>query len=170
MARADAEGYAQASDARLTELLRTGTATAYPALRELRDLVRGIHPAVLSDRGLDAALSALAARNPVPVAISVDLGERPPFSIETAAYFVVAEALANVAKHSRASSCAVRVARRDGVLQVEVTDDGVGGADPGQGTGLVGLERRVRALDGRLVVESPAGAGTRLRAEIPCAS
>jgi signal transduction histidine kinase len=138
------------------------------ALRELRDLVRGVYPGILSDRGLDAALSALAARSPVPVELSVDVGVRPPATVEAAAYFVVAEALANVAKHSAATACAVHVTRANGTLEVVVEDDGHGGADPAAGTGLAGLERRVRALDGTLTVEGLGPAGTRLRAEIPC--
>jgi signal transduction histidine kinase len=143
---------------------------AKTALRELRDLVRGIHPAVLADRGLSAALSAIAARSPVPVRVRVELDERLPVSVETAAYFVVTEGLANIAKHSDASQATVSVDRHDGVVEVEVADDGVGGADPAAGSGLVGLERRLSALDGSLAVSSPEGGGTILRAEIPCAS
>jgi signal transduction histidine kinase len=140
------------------------------ALAELRELARGIHPALLADRGLDAALPALAGRSAVPVELVSVPGERLPPPVETAAYFVVAEALTNVAKYAHASRAEVSVARENGRAVIEVRDDGVGGADPESGSGLRGLADRVGALDGRLVVESPAGEGTRVRAEIPCAS
>lgn len=140
------------------------------ALAELRELVRGVHPVVLTDRGLDAAISALAARSPVPVSLDVDPGGRLSRELEAAAYFVVAESLANVAKHARAEHVWVRIARREGRLEVEVRDDGEGGVEIGAGTGIAGLERRVEALDGTLAVESPVGQGTLVRAEIPCAS
>jgi signal transduction histidine kinase len=140
------------------------------AITELRELVRGIHPAVLADRGLDAALSALAARCPVAVELQVDLPERPPPAIEATAYFVVGEALTNVAKHSRARSVLVRVSRRGPTLAVEVTDDGVGGAVVHRAGGLAGLADRVRAVEGTLRLASPAGGPTTLLAELPCAS
>jgi signal transduction histidine kinase len=143
---------------------------AKTALAELRDLVRGIHPAILSDRGLDAALSAVAARTPVPVSVQVELDRRLPAALEATAYFVVSEALANVAKHSGATRSTVRIARRDGMLTIAVSDDGRGGADPGQGSGIAGLERRVRALDGTLGVTSPDGGPTTVYAELPCGS
>ena len=136
-------------------------------LAELRDLVRGIHPAVLTDRGLDAAISAIAGRSPVPVSVDVELEERPPEGVESAAYFVVVEALTNVAKHSGATEARVTVRRTGNDLVVEVVDDGTGGADPAAGTGLAGLRDRLAALDGRLVVDSPPGGPTRVRAEIP---
>jgi signal transduction histidine kinase len=139
------------------------------ALEELRELARGIHPAVLSDRGLAPALETLAARSPVPVEIYAP-AERLPESVEAAAYYVVSEALANVVKYAQASNAAVRVEPLNGTLRVEVTDDGVGGADATRGTGLRGLADRVSALDGRLEVESPPGEGTRVRAEIPLPS
>jgi signal transduction histidine kinase len=142
---------------------------AKTTLAELRELVRGVHPAILADRGLDAALSALAARSPVPVTVEAAVG-RLPAAVESAAYFVVAEALANVAKHSGASRCDVRARALDGKLVVEVSDDGRGGATVGAGSGLLGLEDRVRALDGTLRVASPAGGPTILVAELPCAS
>jgi len=142
---------------------------AKTTLAELRELVRGVHPAILADRGLDAALSALAARSPVPVTVEADVG-RLPTAVESAAYFVVAEALANVAKHSDASWADVRARVLDGSLVVEVTDDGRGGARIGAGSGLLGLEDRVRALDGTLRVASPAGGPTILVAEVPCGS
>jgi signal transduction histidine kinase len=138
------------------------------ALEELRELARGIHPAVLSDRGLDAALETLARRAPLPVELNRESHERLPESIELAAYFVVSEALTNVAKYADASHAQVNVARRNGKLLVEVTDDGVGGADPHNGTGLRGLADRLAVIEGRLEVDSPPGAGTTVRARIPC--
>ena len=138
------------------------------ALEELRELARGIHPAVLSDRGLSAALEALVARSPLPVDLRLE-DERLPEPVEAAAYYVVSEALANVTKYSEASSVAVSIARVNGRALVEIADDGVGGADPSRGSGLRGLVDRVEALDGSLFVDSAPGAGTRIRAEIPCA-
>ncbi len=142
------------------------------ALTELRNLARGIHPAILTDRGLDAALSAQAALSPIPVEISVDLGpERPPVAVESTAYFVVAEALTNATKHAAAQRLQVRVFRAgDGVVIVEIEDDGVGGATIGPGGGLEGLTTRVATVDGILSVSSPRGGPTILRAELPCAS
>jgi signal transduction histidine kinase len=139
------------------------------ALEELRELARGIHPAVLTDRGLEAALEALAERAPLPVSLDEMPAERLPAPVEAAAYFVVAEALTNVAKYAGASSAEVRIARDHGYAVVEVRDDGVGGADPAVGTGLRGLADRLAALDGRLEVHSPEGEGTIVRAEVPCA-
>jgi signal transduction histidine kinase len=139
------------------------------ALEELRELARGIHPAVLSDRGLDAALETLARRAPLPVELNHESHERLPESVELAAYFVVSEALTNVAKYADASHATVNVARGNGKLLVEVTDDGVGGADPDKGTGLRGLADRLAVIEGRLEVDSPPGAGTTIRAKIPCA-
>ena len=138
------------------------------ALEELVELARGIHPSVLSDRGLDAALEGLAIRAPLPVELSSVAGDRLPQRVESAAYFVVAEALTNVAKYSGAAHAAVKVVRTDGQVLVEVTDDGVGGADPSKGSGLRGLLDRVSALDGRLEVDSEEGSGTTVRAVIPC--
>jgi signal transduction histidine kinase len=140
------------------------------ALAELRNLARGIHPAILTDRGLDAALSALAARSPVPVEISVDLGARPPVAVESTAYFVVAEALTNAAKHSGATRLGVRVRREANLVVVEVEDDGVGGARIEPGGGLEGLTTRVATVDGTLTVSSPTGGPTIVRGELPCAS
>jgi signal transduction histidine kinase len=137
------------------------------ALAELRELARGIHPGVLSDHGLEPALAALADRAPLPVEVEAAVG-RLPQAVESAAYFTVAEALTNVAKYAHAQAASVSVASVNGHLLVEVRDDGVGGADPARGTGLRGLADRVAALGGRLDVDSPAGAGTVLRAEIPC--
>jgi PAS domain S-box-containing protein len=139
------------------------------ALAELRELARGIHPAVLSERGLGPALEVLAHRAPLPVDVVSDLGSRLPAPVEAAAYYVVSEALANVAKYAQASAVQVRVARLDETAVIEISDDGVGGADARNGSGLRGLADRVEALHGRLAVESPHGCGTRLLAEIPCA-
>jgi PAS domain S-box-containing protein len=137
------------------------------ALAELRELARGIHPAVLTDRGLPAALEALAARAQLPVELSTSLDGPLPGPVEAAAYYVVSEALANVAKYADASVVQVRAERQNGRVLVEVADDGIGGADPLAGSGLRGLADRIEALDGRLEVDSPVGAGTRVRAVIP---
>jgi signal transduction histidine kinase len=137
------------------------------SLSELRELARGIHPAVLTDHGLEPALQALASRAPVPVEVKADPDERLPGNVESAAYFVVSEALANVAKYAQATEAAVAVRRTDGRVTVDVTDDGIGGADVTRGSGLRGLADRVAALDGTLSLESPVGGGTHLHAEIP---
>jgi signal transduction histidine kinase len=150
-------------------LLEEARAGAEEALRELRDLARGIHPPVLTDRGLEAALAALVARSPLEVDLDVDLPVRPPAAQETAAYFVAAEALANASKHAEASRVAIRVREIDGTLVVRVEDDGRGGADPA-GRGLRGLAQRVEALDGSLRVASPAGGPTVVEAVMPCGS
>jgi signal transduction histidine kinase len=142
---------------------------AKEALAELRNLVRGVHPPVLSDRGLDAALSGLAALSPVPVTVRVDLKARPPASVEAIAYFVVAEALTNVAKHAHASRAEVTVSRSGDQLALVIYDDGVGGADPA-GQGLSGLAARVAGVDGRLWVTSPAGGPTSVEVVLPCGS
>jgi signal transduction histidine kinase len=139
------------------------------ALEELRELARGIHPAVLTDRGLGTALQTLANRAPVPVELGELPDERLPQAVELAAYFVVAEALTNVAKYAGASHATVHVQRDNGRVVVEVADDGVGGADPGRGTGLRGLADRLAVIEGRLDVESEQGHGTTVRARIPCA-
>ena len=139
------------------------------ALNELRELARGIHPAILTDRGLGPALEALAGRAPLPVAVTNELDDRLPPPVEAAAYYVVAESLTNIAKYAGASAVEVRVSRRHTVARVEVVDDGCGGADASRGSGLRGLADRVEALDGRLGVESPPAAGTRVWAEIPVA-
>ena len=156
--------------ARAKDLVIGAHEAAKLAIVELRDLARGIHPAVLSDRGLDAALSALAAGSPVPVDVSVEVAVRPPASTEATAYFVVAEALTNAMKHAKASKIDVAVRRSGDRLTVQVRDDGVGGATFVEGSGLTGLRDRVRALDGEIRVLSPAGGPTVLLAEIPCAS
>jgi signal transduction histidine kinase len=136
-------------------------------LDELRELARGIHPAVLTDRGLGPALEALVNRAPVPVELTALPDERLAGPVEAAAYYVVAEAVTNVAKYARASHVEVSVTRSNGHATVTVADDGVGGADASRGTGLRGLADRLEALDGRLDVDSPAERGTRISAEIP---
>ena len=137
------------------------------ALEELRELARGLHPAMLTDRGLRAAVEMLAARAPIPVEIAEIPDERLPEPVEAAAYYLIAEALTNVAKYAHASTVRARVAAADGNVVVEVSDDGVGGADPPAGSGLRGLADRVEALGGSLKVISPHAAGTVVRAEIP---
>jgi signal transduction histidine kinase len=137
------------------------------ALAELRELARGLHPQILTEEGLGAAIGSLADRSSIPVRVAVEPDARLPSAVEATAYFVVAEALTNVAKYARATSASVAVARANGSLVIEVSDDGVGGASPSDGSGLLGLEDRVSALGGSLRIESPAGAGTRLHAEIP---
>jgi PAS domain S-box-containing protein len=137
------------------------------ALEELRELARGLHPAVLTDRGLRAAVETLAGRAALPVEITEIPDERLPEPVEAAAYYLIAEAVTNVTKYARASMVRVQVAESDGSVVVEVADDGIGGADPATGSGLRGLADRVEALGGSLEVSSPVGSGTRLRARIP---
>ena len=139
------------------------------SLEELRAIARGIHPAVVSGHGLAVALESLAARATVPVRLTVEPDVRMPERLEVAAYYVVSESLANVAKHAHASSAIVEVAGASGQVVVEVVDDGVGGADTERGSGLRGLADRVEALGGRLRIWTPHGGGTRVRAEMPCA-
>jgi signal transduction histidine kinase len=136
------------------------------ALEELRELARGLHPAVLSERGLRAAVETLAGRAPLPVEVDI-LANRLPEQVEAAAYYLIVEALTNVTKYARASSVRIGVSASDNVVVVEIKDDGVGGADSAAGTGLRGLADRVEALGGSLEVVSPAGGGTALRAEMP---
>jgi len=152
---------------RAGELLAEARLGAEHALRELRDLARGIHPPVLADRGLEAALASLASSTPLRVGLSVHVSPRPAPAVESAAYFVAAEALANAAKHARAQRVDITVVRDTDALELEVRDDGVGGADPA-GSGLRGLRRRVEALDGSLTITSPRGGPTTIRAELPC--
>jgi signal transduction histidine kinase len=150
------------------ELLAEADDELRAAYDELRELARGIHPAVLTEQGLAAALNSLRARSPVPVTIAATPEDRAAGPPEAAAYFLVSEALANITKYAHASRVEIRVAYDDGRLYVDVDDDGVGGADPSRGSGLHGLADRVHALDGKLELESPPGRGTRLHAEIPC--
>jgi signal transduction histidine kinase len=140
------------------------------AIGELRNLARGIHPAVLTDRGLDAALSALAARSPIAVRLDVSLSERPPASVEATAYFIVAEALTNAARYARASAIDVHVHGERDRLHIEVRDDGVGGAEERPGGGLAGLADRASSVEGSLRITSPAGGPTVIAAELPCGS
>jgi signal transduction histidine kinase len=162
--------HAGAEPAQVAALVDRAHEEAKRAVVELRELVRGIHPAVLTDRGLDAALSALAARSPVPVSVDVTMTARPPAPVEATAYFVVAEALANIAKHSHASRAAVTVRRDADRLTIDVTDDGVGGAVVVPGGGLAGLADRVASAEGRWRLASPAGGPTHLAVELPCGS
>lgn len=150
-------------------LVRSARQEAGAAIAELRDLARGIAPPLLAERGLIAAIQALAARSSVDVTLSATLAEPAPPVIERAAYFVVAESLTNVVKHAPGAHATVSLLASDGALWVEVADDGPGGADP-EGSGLVGLRRRVEALDGHLSVTALEPTGTRVRAELPCAS
>jgi len=137
------------------------------ALQELRDLARGLHPAALTDHGLDVALESLAARATVPVSLEVSLPGRPARAVEVAAYYVISEALTNIAKYANADRARVSVSDHAGELLVEVSDDGVGGADPSRGSGLQGLADRVGALGGRLVISGARDGGTVVRARIP---
>ena len=155
------------SPARAEELLEASREELMQALEELRELARGIHPAVLTDRGLEAALEALAGRAALPVEIDCIQDVELPPPVEAAAYYVVSEALANITKYAGASAVKVSIGQVDGYALVEVVDDGVGGADPTRGSGLSGLSDRVSSLNGKLVIDSPPGAGTRIRAEIP---
>ena len=141
---------------------------AKEALAELRALVRGLHPAVLDDRGLDAALSGIAARAPLPVKLAVDMPERASPTVEAVAYFVASECLANIARHAAATQADVDVRRAAGLLRIVITDDGIGGADPARGTGLASLARRARSVDGTMHIDSPRGGPTVVTVELPC--
>lgn len=152
------------------ELLDQAHQDAKDSITGLRNVIRGVHPAVLSDRGLDAALSSVAARSPVPVRLDVDLSERPSPTAEAVAYFVVSEALTNVARHAQATHVTVHVEREADRLLVSVADDGRGGATGHPGSGLAGLRDRVQAVDGTFRLTSPPGGGTTLTVEVPCAS
>jgi signal transduction histidine kinase len=137
---------------------------------ELRNLARGIHPAVLTDRGLDAALSALAARSPIPVRLDVELAERLPASVEATAYFIVAEALTNAARYANATAVDVHVRQNGDSVRVEISDNGVGGAVERPGGGLAGLADRASSVEGSFEITSPVGGPTVVLAELPCAS
>jgi signal transduction histidine kinase len=152
------------------ELLAEARQRTGQALAELREVVRGIHPPVLADRGLEGAVRALALANPLPTEVEVDIPGRLPAPVESAAYFAVAETLGNVIKHSQATRSWVRLRYADGRLVMVVGDDGRGGADPGNGTGLLGIRRRLAAFDGTLVVTSPPGGPTIVTMELPCES
>jgi signal transduction histidine kinase len=162
-----AEQQARSDPQAAEELVRRARENAGQALVELRELARGMRPALIAERGLGEAVKALVARSALPATADVQLDGALPATVETAAYYVVAEALTNAAKHASATSAAVRLSRVDDRLVVEVSDDGVGGADP-SGGGLTGLRSRVAALDGTLRVASPAGGPTLVRAELPC--
>jgi signal transduction histidine kinase len=164
-----AETAVQAQPTRAEALIGEARSTTLSVLEELRALSQGIHPPVLTERGLTGAVRELAALSPVPLQVSVDVPDQLPAEIETTAYYVVAEALANVIKHADASQGQVRIEARGGGLTVEVEDDGRGGAEPAEGSGLRGLADRVAANGGTLRVHSPVGRGTRICAELPCA-
>jgi signal transduction histidine kinase len=160
----------EGADASVRTTLQQAADEAKAALAELRELARGIHPQILTEAGLPAAVESLAARSVVDVTVDVGPGQRYPAAVEAAAYFVVSEALANVAKYAGASRAHVRTAWRNDELTVEISDDGVGGADPLSGSGLRGLADRLSVIDGTLEVISPNGGGTRLLARIPAAA
>jgi signal transduction histidine kinase len=164
MARAGHPDAAQAN-----QIIAEAHEEAKAALLELRQLVRGLHPAVLEDRGLDAALSGVAARLPIPVRLTVDVPRRPSPTVEAVAYFVVSEGLTNIAKHAQASQAEVFVQRASDRLHIIVSDDGVGGADPARGTGLAGLAKRAASVDGTFDIASPPGGPTLLTVDLPCA-
>jgi signal transduction histidine kinase len=152
------------------ELLAEARRATTEALSELREVVRGIHPPVLADRGLDGAVQALALAVPLPTEVEIDIPARLPAPVESAAYFAVAETLTNVIKHSQADRSWVRLRHADGRLAMEVGDDGRGGADPAAGSGLLGIQRRLAAFDGTLAVTSPPGGPTVVTMELPCES
>jgi signal transduction histidine kinase len=152
------------------ELVDQAHQDAKDSITELRNVIRGVHPAVLTDRGLDAALSSVAARSPVPVRLDVDVPERASPTAEAVAYFVVSEALTNVARHAEARHVDVHVEREGDRLLVSVADDGIGGATEQPGSGLAGLRDRVQAVDGTFALTSPPGGGTTMTVEVPCAS
>jgi signal transduction histidine kinase len=143
--------------------------TSVRALNELRDLIRGICPPVLADRGLGHAVQALALDTPLPITLEIDLPGRLTPPVESACYFAIAEALANAVKHANARTAQIRIQHSAGLLRIEVSDDGIGGADPALGTGLLGVERRLGTFDGILAVNSPPGGPTMIVMEVPCA-
>jgi signal transduction histidine kinase len=158
----------QGSNSKARDVLATAEGELRAALGELRELAQGIHPTILITGGLEPALRSLADRSPIPTEMDISLAERPPARAEAAAYYIVSEALTNVAKHARASSAQVSVTAEERSLVIVVRDDGVGGAERAPGGGLQGLEDRTAAIGGRISITSPAGGGTRLVAEIPC--
>ncbi|HEX8870919.1 MAG TPA: histidine kinase, partial [Lentzea sp.] len=152
------------------EVIDSAHREAKQAIEELNTLVRGLHPSVLDELGLDAALSGLATRTPHPVRLRADLPHRPPAPVEAVAYFVVSEALTNIAKHTPHRTRAdVTVTLLGDILRLVITDDGPGGATPGKGSGLTGLAQRVRSVDGTLRLSSPTGGPTTMTVELPCA-
>ena len=157
------------ADPEVDRLLAAAVDELQAAVNELRELARGVHPAILTEEGLAAALDSLASRSPLPVSLEV-LDARLPPEVEATAYFVACEALANVVKHAEASKATISAWRQNGSLMIEVEDDGIGGARTEDGSGLRGLTDRVEALGGRLTIQSPVGGGTRIVGEIPCAS
>jgi signal transduction histidine kinase len=164
MARAEPSGEAQAR-----QVIAEAHEEAKAALADLRNLIRGLHPAVLEDRGLDAALSGVTAGMPIPVRLTVDMPRRPSPTIEAVAYFVVSETLTNISKHAQASQAEVFVQRAGDRLHIIVSDDGVGGADPARGTGLAGLAKRAASVDGTFEIASPPGGPTLITVDLPCA-
>ena len=165
------EAIAEGADPdRVAELVDDAHAQAKLALREIRDLARGIHPAILTDRGLDVAITSMIGRLPIPVDLEVDVAQRPSPEVESIVYFVAAEAVTNAVRHADSPSVGLRVVREADELVVEVRDRGRGGADPSQGTGLANLRERVEATGGEMTVMSPEGVGTLIRAVVPCGS
>ena len=164
-----AERLIPASPQAALALVAEARETSSRALADLRDLVRGIHPPVLADRGLGDAVRALALDAPVRTSLDIDLPGRPDGPVESAAYFAIAEILANAVKHAGAHAVEIRIRHSEGMLRITVTDDGTGGADPAMGSGLRGIERRLDAFDGILAVSSPAGGPTIVVVEVPCA-
>ncbi|MGV9412345.1 sensor histidine kinase [Nocardia sp. NPDC003693] len=165
-----AEQLRGADPAAADAMVRTAQDTATAALAELRDVVRTVYPPVLADRGLASAVSALAARSPIPCVVDIEPGARRPAAVEAAAYFVIAEALTNATKHSRAEHVSVHLGGTPELLALTITDDGIGGAHETEDGGLAGIRRRARALDGDMRLTSPAGGPTVVRVELPCGS
>jgi signal transduction histidine kinase len=163
-----AEEMIERNPAAARKLLVEAREASGTALLELRNLVRGIHPPVLAERGLDGAVRALAMSLPLRVTVDMDLPGRPETPVESAAYFATAEALANVVRHSKARTVQIYVQHVDDLLLLTVSDDGVGGADPARGTGLRGIGRRLAAFDGTMAVSSPPGGPTVVTMELPC--
>jgi signal transduction histidine kinase len=163
-----AEHAAAAGSGQLAEEVQALRTDLLEATRDLRELARGLSPALLATEGLEPAIAALADRAPLPVRVDAELPQRPPTEVEATAYFLVAEALTNVGRYSGATTASVSLVLQDGLLRVAVRDDGCGGADPGRGTGLLGLADRLAALGARLQVDSPVGGGTTVSAVIPC--
>ena len=164
MARANPAGAAHAH-----QVIAEAHEEAKAAIAELRNLIRGLHPPVLEDRGLDAALSGVTARMPIPVRLTVDVPRRPPATVEAVAYFVVSEGLTNITKHAQATQAEVFVQRAGDRLHIIVSDDGTGGAAPERGTGLAGLAKRAESVDGTFEIVSPPGGPTLLTVDLPCA-